>query len=162
MNLIKSVCAAALLASLGSGAFGATVTATAIAPGVSDFEIYFTDLNNDNLLEYGEIDGFTGMVAELATFEFVYTTPDIDGISTFGSFSSVSDPSGPIDFWVFRVTGPSSSGSNPNVAAWTYQITLDTSDPPVAVVPLPATLPLLAGALGFFGFAARRKSKSRS
>jgi len=155
MNKIKSLIAAAVLAGLGSSAFGAVVTATSFIPGISDFTIEFTDANSNGLLEWSEIDSFSG-VSNLGTvFNTLNTVPTIAGISVF---STIFDFGQSQVNWAFR-EGPLQLSAN---HLWTYAIELDQGggNPDLGVIPLPAALPMLVGALGIFGFLRRRQVKA--
>ncbi|MFV2037934.1 MAG: VPLPA-CTERM sorting domain-containing protein [Paracoccaceae bacterium] len=162
--MIKAICTAALLASVATGAVGAVLNATSQAGAFSDFSIGFND-DGDGLLEFSEVTSFSGFTfLGSLVYGTLDTIPEISGISSFGAsfFSTYLITAHDSDAWVFQ------NGSGGYVwvdsEVFTYEITLDqnggeTETP--AVVPLPATLPLLAGALGFFGIAARRR-KSRT
>ncbi|MGB5560477.1 MAG: hypothetical protein WBN04_20985 [Paracoccaceae bacterium] len=140
----------ATLLCLNSAAYGATLLASTSLPELNDFSIDFTDTNLDGLLEYSEIDTFSGFTALSATMLTVNTVPDIAGISIF---TFPADFGQTAENWRFINDAP--GVSTYDRAFWTYQLILD-APPPISAVPLPASLPLLLGAFALISAIRRR------
>lgn len=131
-----------------TAATAATLVATPTGPEYGGFTIDFTDANNDSLLEYSEIDSFSGFMALTVTMTSVNTVPDIAGISKFSFPADFGQPS---DSWRFLNDNPGLSTFQRDL--FTYDLTLDNVPP--SQVPLPAGLPLLAAALGLIAIVRR-------
>lgn len=135
-----------------SNANAAVLTLSATPKSYSDagaFTITFDDVNGDNLLEFDEIQTFSGIEALLGHDLHVFT--EILTVGRVSGFAINSGASYPYQNWVFSNDefGASSFGAS----QWTYEF-VGASE-----VPLPAALPLfLAGFAGVAGAARRRKS----
>jgi hypothetical protein len=146
---------AAALFGLAAPGQGATLHATTDMAELGNFTIDFTDANLDGLLEYDEIDAFSGFLSLSADNFLVNTVPDIAGISIF---SFPADFGQTAENWRFNNTNPGITTAPRDL--WTYELALDRPDGPVGQdtppsVPLPAGLPLLAGALGLLALRRR-------
>ncbi len=122
-----------------------------------DWQVDFNPLN-----AYGQGQGFGLVVAQNGQyFQITDVTWTVGGWHTkvltgltaanFGGTLDLSQGAGPVQFGL--VTG-NSSGSGIHVLYDNFQLTLETTLP---AVPIPAGLPLMAGALGLFGIMARRR-----
>ncbi|WP_406737097.1 PEP-CTERM sorting domain-containing protein [Thioclava sp. GXIMD4215] len=158
MTFLKTAAIAAAV-SLGAG-FAANAAVIGPYSGVS------TGLSVPGLGVYQSF-SFSFEVAESGTYLFDIDAPDSAGsflysINTDGSFDMETAAHGS------SFTYDLSADSNPS--GYDYSMTvafLSTSSAPVTVtisdvpaVPVPAALPLLAGALGLGGFVARRRKKA--
>lgn len=143
--------AAVLGALLISPAHAATLTAHQIGVYPS-FSIDFNDLNKNGLFEITELVSFSGFTTTgfgAAVLTRVLAVPGIPGFATLGSPPGVFPPSP--GHWAFDAAGREDGFIDlaSSSTSWTYQIT------GLSPVPLPSSLPLLAGALTLL--AARRR-----
>lgn len=146
--------AAAILAAAPSHA--ATLSATSNFPSTIDgFSITFDDTNGNGLFDLSELTSFSGLYAELydITLEYLLVVPAIAGISVAGIVPGATYNTA--DWWNFSATDDLQWDVAGAPYAWTYEITGLAPSP----VPLPASLPLLAG--GVAALAAMRRRARR-
>jgi hypothetical protein len=151
MRAYQCLCGAALAVWLSTGAQAATISAMALNESVTSFTIGFSDTNTNGLLDFEEIESFSG-VSGNNFGENPVVFMQILGIPTIAQIAAPFIPVGGafdedswanLDVWLFGGDGnPSSTAATRN---WSYQIS--GLDDPVSVVPLPGGLPLLLAGL---------------
>jgi hypothetical protein len=147
-----------LVTGIAAEANAVTLTATSLTANVPSFVLTYDDLNNDSLLQFGEVTSFSGIYVSdpwWGSFDYRYLTsvPDIPGIADHAGGSS-GQSCQPIDCW----------------SAWSVSImddgTVDASFPQnwfsyvvstPGVVPLPAGLPLMLSAMAGLEILRRRR-----
>lgn len=150
MRAYQCLCGAALAVWLSTGAQAATISAMSLDESVTSFTIGFSDTNANGLLDFEEIETFSGVsgnnFGNVPVFTQILGIPSIAQIAapffpTGSGFDPISWAS--LDVWLFGGAG------NPSATAatqkWSYQIS--GLDDPVSVVPLPGGLPLLLAGL---------------
>jgi hypothetical protein len=126
----------------------ATLTATPIDSQYSSFTIEFTDGNNNNILDSGEVTiplpapAFSGMTSSNITYTKIDSIPQISGIT--GGF--------PIDIWLFSNLNSGNATGFP-IETWTYEITRNE------VVPEPLTILGTGLVAGFLPLLKRQKQQ---
>ncbi len=153
MRRIKLIIAAFLLISpLVANADLIRVEATSLAPAsYSDFTVVFDD-TGDGLLQWDEILSFSGVVWFGVFMDYLSSTPDLAGISTFSTDPTLSPglmafcEAEPLGWCIAQGSGVDVRAFTSN---WSYVVTS---------VPEPGTLALLGIGLAGMGLARRRKT----
>lgn len=130
---------AALAATLGLGAVGSASAATTFTFGEGATTGTFSATAGQ----------YTVTISDNATAFYALNTLDL-GFVDSGSFSSTF-------VYVYDYVGPDMELSYYIFVSPGGEVTVDGPEAPTPVVPLPASLPLLAGALGVAGLATRRR-----
>jgi hypothetical protein len=131
-----------------SAAEAATLTATSVNPSlVSSFTVNFTDADGNGILEYHEIDGFSG-IEQFISFgapeklDFLIGIPTIVGVSLAGG-NDACDGSCLSTAWYFASAPDGTNALGIDFAEFDYNLSLDLSP-----IPLPASALLLGAGLG--------------
>ena len=150
MRVHAWLCCAILAAGMASGAQAATISATALNETVTSFTIGFTDANANGLLDFVEIESFSGVSGPNFGISAVFT--QILGIPAIAQIATPFIPANSglnAAFWASLDSWSFGGGNNPSALGatrnWSYQIS-GLGDP-VSVVPLPGGLPLLLAGL---------------
>ena len=150
MRVHAWLCSAILAAGIASGAQAATISATALNETVTSFTIGFTDANANGLLDFVEIESFSGVSGPNFGISAVFT--QILGIPAIAQIATPFIPANSglnAAFWASLDSWSFGGGNNPSALAatrnWSYQIS--GLGEPVSVVPLPGGLPLLLAGL---------------
>lgn len=126
----------------------ATLTATLVADGSTDWFAEFTDGNADGLFSKSEMTFFSGLTS-YPDFVVLLANPDIPGIAAEDGLAAFSPPA-PV-YFIFGKADPSEIPLGFNRNLWTYEIS------GLSVVPLPAGGVLILSGLGVVAALGRRK-----
>jgi hypothetical protein len=148
---------ALLTVAAASAAEAATLTATSVNPSLlSNFTVNFTDADGDGILEYREIDGFSGIEQFVngqapEKLDFLIGIPTIDGVSLAGG----NDACAVVclnSSWYFASAPDGTNALGIDFAEYDYNLSLGPSP-----IPLPASALLLGAGLGGLALFRRRR-----
>jgi len=158
MKVSAGILAGALAVAAAGQASAAVLTATSNVAQYTDFVITFEDTNGNRLFDLNERTGFNGVrinpLSDPLDFFDLLGIPAIPGITAPtppGSWPGTLNEWVLEEKWVFGA-GALAPGEG-FIDSWRYSLT-GLTDP--TVVPLPAGLPLLLGAIGALALLRRR------